>query len=252
VIELTSVTKTYPGCTTSALSDINLTILRSEFVAVIGPSGSGKSTLLNLIGCLDRPTSGHLTFMGENTAELNDTRLSRLRNRSVGFVFQTFNLVPELTVRENVELPLVYAGVSRNRRTRILKALDDVGIAHLADQRAGLLSGGEQQRAAIARALVTDPPLVLADEPTGSVDPESAERLMTLLSTLNDQGRSVVVVTHHQHVAAAAQRVVRLADGAVHVPLDIASAAAANTRSIPQPRQPMPQPGVMRQARTSE
>jgi putative ABC transport system ATP-binding protein len=252
VIELSAVTKTYPGCTTPALSDVNLTILRSEFVAVIGPSGSGKSTLLNLIGCLDRPTSGHLTFMGEDTARLNDARLSRLRNRSVGFVFQTFNLVSELTVRENVELPLVYAGVSRNRRKLTLKALDDVGIAHLADQRAGLLSGGEQQRAAIARALVTDPPLVLADEPTGSVDPESAERLMTLLSALNDQGRSVVVVTHHHHVAASAQRVVRLAEGAVRAPLDIAATPTEAARPVFQPRPSPPHPGIMRPARTTE
>jgi putative ABC transport system ATP-binding protein len=252
VIELTSVTKTYPGCTAPALSDVNLTILRSEFVAVIGPSGSGKSTLLNLIGCLDRPTSGQLTFMGENTGKLNDARLSRLRNRSVGFVFQTFNLVPELTVRENVELPLVYAGVSRNRRTLTMQALDDVGIAHLADQRAGLLSGGEQQRVAIARALVTDPPLVLADEPTGSVDPESADRLMALLGTLNDQGRSVVVVTHHHHVAASARRVVRLEEGTVQAPVAAAATPAATIRPISPPRPSLPHPGVMRQARSAE
>lgn len=205
--------KVYPGCASPAIADVNLTILRSEFVAVIGPSGSGKSTLLNLIGCLDRPTSGELTFMGENTSKLDDTKLSRLRNRSVGFVFQAFNLVPELTVRENVELPLVYAGLTRNRRSLTLKALDDVGIAHCADQRAGLLSGGEQQRAAIARALVIDPPLILADEPTGSVDPPSADRVMALLAGLHEQGRSVVVVTHYPHVAASAQRVVRLEAG---------------------------------------
>lgn len=215
MIELTGVAKVYPGSATPAIHDIDMTILRSEFVAIIGPSGSGKSTLLNLMGCLDRPTSGQLIFLGENTAKLSDMRLSRLRNRSIGFVFQTFNLVPELTVRENVELPLVYAGVSRNRRALTLKALDDVGIAHHAEKRAALLSGGEQQRAAIARALVTDPPLILADEPTGSVDSETAEQVMALLRELHDQGRSIVVVTHHPEVAAAAHRVVRLESGTV-------------------------------------
>lgn len=245
MIELTSVTKVYPGCASPAIADVNLTILRSEFVAVIGPSGSGKSTLLNLIGCLDRPTSGELTFMGENTGKLNDTKLSRLRNRSVGFVFQTFNLVPQLTVRENVELPLAYAGVTRNRRTLTLKALDDVGIAHCADQRAGLLSGGEQQRAAIARALVIDPPLVLADEPTGSVDPESGDRVMALLGALHEQGRSVVVVTHHSSVAAAAQRVVRLEAGTVDRPFD----TVAPSRSGPQ--EAVRHAGAVRQARTT-
>lgn len=247
MIELTSVTKTYPGCNTPAITNVSMTILRSEFVAVIGPSGSGKSTLLNLIGCLDRPTSGRLTFMGENTADLNDAKLSRMRNGSVGFVFQAFNLVPQLTVLENVELPLVYAGVTRNRRALTLNALDIVGIAHCAEQRAALLSGGEQQRAAIARALVTDPPLVLADEPTGSVDPESADRLMTLLGTLYDQGRSVVVVTHHHHVAAVAQRVVRLEAGVVQGQADIAPAV-----SIAERREALRSPGVARPARAAE
>jgi putative ABC transport system ATP-binding protein len=215
VIELTAVGKTYPGSTAPALHDVTLTVLRSEFVAIIGPSGSGKSTMLNLMGCLDRPTTGKLMFLGENTAKLNDMRLSRLRNRSIGFVFQMFNLVPELTVRENVELPLVYAGVTRNRRALTLRALDDVGIAHLAEQRAARLSGGEQQRAAIARALVTDPPLILADEPTGSVDTDTAEQVMALFGDLHDQGRSIIVVTHSPQVAAVARRVVRLDHGTV-------------------------------------
>jgi putative ABC transport system ATP-binding protein len=213
MIELTAVTKVYPGSTTPAVHDLNLTILRSEFVAIIGPSGSGKSTLLNLMGCLDRPTSGQLIFLGENTAKLSDLRLSRLRNRSVGFVFQMFNLVPEMTVRENVELPLVYAGVIRNRRTLTLEALDSVGIAHLAEKRAAILSGGEQQRAAIARALVTDPLLILADEPTGSVDTETADQVMALFGDLHDQGRSIVIVTHHPQVASVAHRVVTIEAG---------------------------------------
>lgn len=215
MIELTAVGKTYPGSTAPALHEVTFSVLRSEFVAIIGPSGSGKSTMLNLMGCLDRPSTGKLIFLGENTAKLNDMRLSRLRNRSIGFVFQMFNLVPELTVRENVELPLVYAGVTRHRRELTLRALDDVGIAHLADQRAALLSGGEQQRAAIARALVTDPPLILADEPTGSVDTDTAEQVMALFGDLHDQGRSIIVVTHSPQVAAVARRVVRLENGTV-------------------------------------
>jgi putative ABC transport system ATP-binding protein len=242
VIELTSVSKVYEGAEAPAIHDVSLSIQRSEFVAVIGPSGSGKSTLLNLIGCLDRPTTGELIFLGEDTSRLSDVRLSRLRNRSIGFVFQTFNLVPELTVRENVELPLVYAGVTRNRRARTLKALEDVGIAHYAEQRAGLLSGGEQQRAAIARALVNDPPLILADEPTGSIDSKSAEQVMELLSELYDQGRSIVVVTHHDAVAAVAQRVVRLEAGTIVTPIRPA------TPSWQMPRDGRPARGTARVA----
>ncbi len=215
MIELNGVTKVYAGADTPALNGIDLSILRGEFVAIVGPSGSGKSTLLNLIGCLDRPTSGHVVLLGEDTSRLNDQRLSRLRNRSIGFIFQAFNLVPELTVEENVELPLVYAGITGNRRTLTQAALNAVGIAHHSEQRAGRLSGGEQQRAAIARALVIDPPLVLADEPTGSVDPRSAAQIMQLLGQLHDQGRTIVVVTHNQQVAAAAQRVIGIDAGTV-------------------------------------
>jgi|SRR6202049_2148076 len=215
MIELTSVGKTYGSSSApvTALHDVNLAIQRGEFVAVVGPSGSGKSTLLNLIGCLDQPTSGRLLFLGEDTSTLSDTRLSRIRNRSVGFVFQMFNLVPELTVYENVELPLVYAGVTRQRRALTTKALERVGMAHRAEHRAALLSGGEQQRAAIARALVNDPALILADEPTGSIDPVSAEHVMQLLGELHDQARTIVLVTHNLAVAAVAQRVVRIEAG---------------------------------------
>lgn len=215
MIELKSVTKVYANSPAPALQSVNLSIQRGEFVAIVGPSGSGKSTLLNLIGCLDRPTSGHVVVLGEDTRELSDGRLSRIRNRSIGFVFQAFNLVPELTVHENVELPLIYAGVSRKRRDLTSAALTAVGISHCADQRAGRLSGGEQQRAAIARALVSDPPLILADEPTGSIDAQSADHIMRLLSELHDQGRTIVIVTHNQDVAASAQRVVIIEAGAI-------------------------------------
>jgi putative ABC transport system ATP-binding protein len=218
MIELTWVGKVYGSASAPvmALRDVNLSIQRGEFVAVVGPSGSGKSTLLNLIGCLDQPTSGHLVFLGEDTSTLNDTKLSRIRNRSIGFVFQMFNLVPELTVYENVELPLVYAGVTRQRRTLTTRALERVGMAHLAEHRAAVLSGGEQQRVAIARAIVNDPALILADEPTGSIDPVSADQVMQLLGALHDQARTIVLVTHNNAVAAVAQRVVRIESGTIN------------------------------------
>ena len=217
MIELASVGKIYGSAAApvTALRDVNLVIQRGEFVAIIGPSGSGKSTLLNLIGCLDQPSSGRLIFLGEDTSSLNDTKLSRIRNRSIGFVFQMFNLVPELTVYENIELPLVYAGVTQRRRTLVAKALERVGMAHRAEHRASLLSGGEQQRVAIARALVNDPALILADEPTGSIDPVSAEGVMELLGELHDQARTIVLVTHNLSVAAVAQRVVRIEAGTI-------------------------------------
>jgi putative ABC transport system ATP-binding protein len=215
MIELASVGKVYGSGSASvtALRDVNLSIQRGEFVAIVGPSGSGKSTLLNLIGCLDQPSSGRLLFLGEDTGALNDTRLSRIRNRSIGFVFQMFNLVPELTVYENVELPLVYAGVARQRRTLTENALERVGMTARAEHRAGLLSGGEQQRVAIARALVNDPALILADEPTGSIDPESAAHVMHLLGELHAQARTIVLVTHNTAVASVARRVVRIEAG---------------------------------------
>jgi putative ABC transport system ATP-binding protein len=218
MIELASVGRTYGSASApvTALRDVNLLIQRGEFVAIVGPSGSGKSTLLNLIGCLDQPTSGRLLFLGEDTGTLNDTKLSRIRNRSIGFVFQMFNLVPELTVYENIELPLVYAGVTRERRALTTKVLERVGMAHRADHPASLLSGGEQQRVAIARALVNDPALILADEPTGSIDPDSAEQVMELLGELHDQARTIVLVTHNMSVAAVAQRVVRIESGTIN------------------------------------
>lgn len=218
MIELASVGRTYGSASApvTALRDVNLVIQRGEFVAIVGPSGSGKSTLLNLIGCLDQPSSGRLLFLGEDTSTLTDTKLSRIRNRSIGFVFQMFNLVPELTVYENIELPLVYAGITRQRRALTTKVLERVGMAHRAEHPASLLSGGEQQRVAIARALVNDPALILADEPTGSIDPASAEQVMQLLGELHDQARTIVLVTHNMSVAAVAQRVVRIESGTIN------------------------------------
>ena len=236
MIELASVGKTYGSASApvTALRDVDLVIQRGEFVAIVGPSGSGKSTLLNLIGCLDQPSSGRLLFLGEDTSSLNDTKLSRIRNRSIGFVFQMFNLVPELTVYENVELPLVYAGLTRQRRTLTTKALERVGMAHLAEHRAAVLSGGEQQRVAIARAIVNDPALILADEPTGSIDPVSADQVMQLLGALHDQARTIVLVTHNNAVAAVAQRVVRIESGTINeIGTALLPDPRASTRQIP-------------------
>ena len=199
-----------------ALRDINLTIERGEFVAIVGPSGSGKSTLLNLLGCLDRPSSGAVFLLVENTSTLTDSQLSRVRNRSIGFVFQMYNLVPEMTVRENVEMPLVYAGVTRGRRATAMEALEQVHLVERAEQRASLLSGGELQRAAIARALVNNPALILADEPTGNVDRASAGQLLALFSSLHDRARTIVMVTHDGAAAAYAQRVLSLEAGTLH------------------------------------
>lgn len=198
-----------------ALRDASLTVERGEFVAVVGSSGSGKSTLLNIVGLLDQPTSGTYLFQGEPVSQLTDRQLAQRRNRSIGFVFQAYNLVRELTLRENVELPLSYDSRSTNRRERSLEALATVGLADRAEHRAAVLSGGEQQRAAIARALVTNPDVILADEPTGSIDQDSAGVVLNLLDSLHRQGRTIVMVTHQPDVAARAQRRIRLANGCV-------------------------------------
>ena len=197
----------------TALQNVNLEVTHGEFLAVVGPSGSGKTSLLNLLGCLDRPSKGVVFLMGENTSLLNDTQMSRLRNHSIGFVFQMYNLVPELTVRENVELPLVYAKVTRGRRRASMEALEQVHLQGRADQPAALLSGGEQQRAAIARALVNNPAVILADEPTGNIDRESAAQLLELFTSLHDRARTIIMVTHDSAAALHAQRVVSIEDG---------------------------------------
>ena len=217
MIELEHVQKLYgEGATeVTALRDVSLRIERGEFVAVVGPSGSGKSTLLNLIGCLDRPSAGRCLLFGNDVSTMSDAEVSALRSRSLGFVFQLFNLVPEFTLRENVELPLVYAGVRRERSVLTDNALELVGLADRADHRAGVLSGGEQQRAAIARALINDPEVLLTDEPTGSIDSASSQAVLRMLDRLHRQGRTVVIVTHNLEVAAVARRVVRLEAGTI-------------------------------------
>ncbi|MET0133231.1 MAG: ABC transporter ATP-binding protein [Kibdelosporangium sp.] len=216
VIEVSQVRKTYGTGDTAvhALRGVDLTVLPGEFMAIMGASGSGKSTLLNVLGCLDVPTSGSYKLDGIDVGDLNERQLSLVRNRKIGFVFQSFNLVPRTTALSNVELPLIYAGLRRReRRTRALAALDMVGLSDRAGHRPNELSGGQQQRVALARALVTGPAMVLADEPTGNLDSESTAEVLGVFDRLNKIGRTIVMITHEDHVASHAGRIVRVSDG---------------------------------------
>jgi putative ABC transport system ATP-binding protein len=218
VIEVQDLRKTYGSGDTAvhALRGLDLTVEKGEYIAIMGASGSGKSTLLNVLGCLDVPTSGRYLLDGIDTGDFDEEQLSLLRNRKIGFVFQSFNLVPRTTALANVELPLVYAGVRRaQRRERAMAALDLVGLTDRTHHRPNELSGGQQQRVAIARALVTSPAIVLADEPTGNLDTESSREVLGILDRLNASGRTVVLITHEDTVAAHAMRTVRVVDGRV-------------------------------------
>jgi putative ABC transport system ATP-binding protein len=200
----------------SALRGVDLEVQAGESLAITGPSGSGKSTMLSLLGCLDRPSFGEYRLGQKSVGELDDHALSRLRNRTIGFVFQAFHLIPELTVAENVETPLLYGGVPPGEwRGRARRCLEKVGLGHRADHRPSELSGGEAQRAAVARALVMEPPLLLADEPTGNLDSVTGDEIAQLLSALNAEGRTVIVVTHNEALARRARRIVRLRDGVI-------------------------------------
>tara|TARA_Y100001934_G_C12386255_1_gene796034 strand:+ start:2718 stop:3398 length:681 start_codon:yes stop_codon:yes gene_type:complete len=218
LISLKNIFKIYNvgGEEVRALDGINLDIQENEFIAIMGPSGSGKSTLMNMIGCLDTPTSGSYEFETEIVQIMNDDQLASIRNEKIGFVFQTFNLLPKATAQDNVEIPLIYANVDKNNRSEMAKrALDSVGLSDRTHHKPNELSGGQRQRVAIARALVNNPSIILADEPTGNLDSKSGQEIMHILKQLHNNGNTIILVTHEDDIAKYANRIVRLLDGKI-------------------------------------
>ncbi len=218
VIELRDITRDFPlgHEIIKVLKGINLDIERGEYVAFMGPSGSGKSTLMNLLGCLDTPTSGNYILNGKDVSKMSDDELAEIRNKEIGFVFQTFNLLPRTTALENVALPMVYAGASKSARTeRATEVLKNVGLADRMDHKPNQLSGGQRQRVAVGRALVNSPSIILADEPTGNLDSKTSLEIMHLFDEIHQAGNTVIVVTHEEEVAKHAHRVIRLKDGII-------------------------------------
>ena len=218
LISLKNIHKIYNvgGEEVRALDGIDLNIQENEYLAIMGPSGSGKSTLMNMIGCLDTPTSGLYEFEGEMVQVMDDAQLASIRNRKIGFVFQTFNLLPKATAQHNVEIPLVYANIRKDQRTEMAsKALHSVGLSDRSHHKPNELSGGQRQRVAIARALVNNPSIILADEPTGNLDSKSGHEIMNILDDLHDRGNTIILVTHEDEIAQHAHRVIRLLDGKI-------------------------------------
>ncbi|MDG1757587.1 MAG: ABC transporter ATP-binding protein [Schleiferiaceae bacterium] len=218
VIQLRNIVRNFPlgSQTVYVLKDIDLDIMEGEYVALMGPSGSGKSTLMNLLGCLDTPTSGRYNLANHDVSDMTDDQLADIRNREIGFVFQTFNLIPRQTALQNVALPLVYAGIGKaDRLQRAAEVLADVGLDDRMDHQPNQLSGGQRQRVAIARALVNKPSMILADEPTGNLDSETSEEIMKQFDAIHAQGNTLIVVTHEEEIAQHAKRIIRLKDGRV-------------------------------------
>ena len=218
LIEIRDLCKIYnPGeVEVRALDHVSLTINRGELVAIIGQSGSGKSTLMNQLGCLDVPTSGDYFLSGQNVAKLSDNELSDIRNREIGFIFQGFNLIPNLTAVENVEVPLIYRGIGkRERRQLAVASLEKVGLGHRLDHKPSQMSGGQQQRVAIARAIAAAPPLILEDEPTGNLDSASSKEILQILKQMHASGRTVILITHDNEIAAQAKRIIHIRDGKI-------------------------------------
>jgi len=218
LIDIRDITKVYDMGEerVHALNGVSLGVERGEYVAIMGPSGSGKSTLMNLIGCLDTPTSGSYVLNGREVARMTDDELAQIRNQEIGFVFQTFNLLPRTTALQQVELPLVYSGVpKKDRRERAIRALEAVGLGDRMGHHPNEMSGGQRQRVAVARALINDPSILLADEPTGNLDSQTGAEIMALFDELNSRGNTIILVTHEEDIAAHARRIVRLRDGKI-------------------------------------
>lgn len=218
IIELNNIVKHYfmGNLVVEALRSVSSVILKNEYVAIMGPSGSGKSTLMNILGCLDTPTSGEYILNGKDVSKLNDDELAEIRNNEIGFVFQTFNLLPRYTALENVMLPLIYSGVPKNIRIeRGKEVLESVGLADRMDHRPNELSGGQRQRVAVARALINKPSIILADEPTGNLDSKTSVDIMNLFNEIHEKGNTVILVTHEEDIAKHAHRILRLMDGEI-------------------------------------
>lgn len=231
IIQIKDLTKVYQMGQTEvhALAGVTFDILENEYIAIMGPSGSGKSTLMNMIGCLDTPTSGDYILNGSNVSKMDDAELAEVRNREIGFVFQTFNLLPRTSCLANAELPLIYAGMkSAERKERAKKVLTKVGLGDRIDHKPNELSGGQRQRVAIARALVNNPSILLADEPTGNLDTKTGEEIMLLFEELYRQGNTIIVVTHEQEIADHARRIVRLRDGIIEKDEKVENPVLAN------------------------